>query len=441
MKMTVAPTPHVRRAGLVITIASLAAIGFATLLPEPAAPVGSHFCLVCGSLGGVNAVLNVFLFVPLGIGLTLSGLPVKRALLAMCALSALIETTQLTVIPGRDSTIGDVLTNTLGGALGFAIGRYANRWLRPPPRTARNLAGGWATIWLAIQIISNFGFALSLPDLQYYGQIARVLGNFAVFPGLVLTASIDDVQIPNTGLADSRRVQRLLLEGATVATTVVPAEPTRNIAPIVRVADARKKEIVLLAQNGEHLIFGVHTGAAVLRLRPLLFALPDAFPTRVSSLALAADTLRLSGRYVARGVRMNAQSRSATHDRRIPLSASLGWTFWLPFPWFIEGTRAELVVSWIWFACLVIPLGYWSLRIVDASRSQEILRHWAPVLLAGAALLCAGLVLVPHTFGLSAAPLRDWLATLAGALVGCGLGALMTKLTGNRELGDGTPGE
>jgi VanZ family protein len=441
MKMTVAPTPHVRRAGLVITIASLAAIAFATLLPEPAAAASSsHFCLVCGSLGGVNAILNVFLFVPLGIGLALFGIQGKRALLAVCALSALIETAQLLVIPGRDATIGDVLTNTLGGALGFAIGRYAELWLRPPPRIARNLAVGWGTIWLAIQIISNFGLALSLPDSQYYGQIARVLVNFAVFPGLVLTASIDDVQIPNTAFSDGRRVQRLLLDGATVAATVVPAEPTPDIAPIVRVADAKEKEIVLLAQNGERLVFGVHNGAAVLRLRTLLFALPDAFPTRVSSLALAADTLRISGRYVARVVRMSAQSRSATHDRRIPLSASLGWAFWLPFPWFIEGTRAELVVSWIWFACLVIPLGYWSLRIVDASRSQEILRHWAPVLLAGTALLCAGLVLVPHTFGLSAAPLRDWLATLAGALVGCGLGALMTKLTGTGSLATAHPG-
>ena len=84
MKITVAPTPHVRRVGLVITIASLVAIAFATLLPEPAtAAHGSHFCLVCGSLGGVNAILNVFLFVPLGIGLALFGIPGKRTLLAM----------------------------------------------------------------------------------------------------------------------------------------------------------------------------------------------------------------------------------------------------------------------------------------------------------------------------------------------------------------------
>jgi VanZ family protein len=431
MNMSVAPAPHLRRAGLVITIASLAAIGFATLLPEPGIAVGSRFCFVCGSLGGVNSVLNVLLFLPLGIGLALSGLPAKRALLAMCALSALIETAQFFVIPGRYSTIGDVLTNTLGGALGFALGRYAALWLRPPPQAARNLAVGWATIWLAIQVISNFGFALSLPDSHYYGQIARVLANFAVFPGQVLTASIGDVRIPNTALADSRRVQRLLLASATVTTTVVPAEPTRKMAPIVRIADDRKKEIVLMAQDGEHLIFGVHTGAAVLRLRPPLFDLPGAFPTRVSNAEFPSDTLRLSGRYAARDVTMNVQGRSATHHRRISLTSSLGWTFWLPFQWLIEGTRAELVVSWIWFACLAIPLGYWSFRIDVSAQSQGILRQWAPVLLAGVAFLCAGLVLLPHVFGLSAAPLRDWLATATGVLVGCALVVRMTKLIGN----------
>src|SRR3954469_19639810 len=164
MKMTVAPAPHLRTAGFVITMVSLAAIGLATLLPASGAASGSHFCLVCGSFGGVDAVLNVLLFVPLGIGLALSGLPAKRALLAMCALSALIETAQLLVIPGRDSTIGDLLTNALGGALGFAMARYPEDWLRPTPRIARNLLVAWAAIWLTIQIISNFGLAVSLPD-------------------------------------------------------------------------------------------------------------------------------------------------------------------------------------------------------------------------------------------------------------------------------------
>ena len=430
--MTVAPAPHVRRAGLIITIASLTAIALATLLPVPGPAVGSHFCLVCGSLGGINAVLNVLLFVPLGVGLALSGLPGKRAIFAACLLSALIEAAQFSLIGGRDSTIGDVLTNTLGGAIGFAMGRYAVDWLRPTPRIARNLAIGWATIWFAIQIISSYGFAPSFPDSRYYGQIARIFWNFAVFPGAVLTASIDEFQIPNAGFPDSRSVRKLLLDGATVSTTVVPAEPTRDIAPVIRVADAEKNEIVLLAQNGQYLVFSVHTGAAVLRLHPLLFALADVFPASAPPL-LPADTLRLSGRYASSAVRMTSESRSATHDRRIPIYASLGWTLWLPFEWFIEGTRMELALSCLWLACLAGPLGYWDFFLNASKPADRARGPRVAFLLAGVAVIGGGLILVPIAFGVSPAPLRDWLATLAGLLAGSGLGALSAKLIGNEE--------
>jgi VanZ family protein len=431
--MTVASTPHLRRLGLVLTILSLAAIAYATLLPEPGRPLDAHLCLVCGSLGGVDAILNVLLFIPLGVGLALSGVPCRRALLTMSVLSVLIETAQFFVIPGRDATIGDVLTNTLGGALGIAIGRYPQLWFRPPPRIARSIAMGWGAMWLAIQIVSNFGFTLSLPDSQYYGQIARVLGDYALFHGLVLSASVDDVQIPNTALVDSRKVQQLLGQGANIATTVVAAEPTLKVAPIVRVADANKNEIVLLAQTPHSYVFGVHNGAAVLHLRPTLFALAGAFSARVSTALLPNDTLRLRGRYAAGEVTLTIQSGSESRDRRIPLIASLGWTFLLPFQWFIEGTPSELVVSWIWIAGLAIPLGYWLFRSNDSSRSQGTLRKWSPVFLGVVALLWAGLVLVPQGFGLSAAPLRDWLATFAGVLIGAGLSALI-ELIGNREL-------
>jgi len=440
MKMTVAPAPHLRRVGLIITIAGLVAIGIATLSPETGPAIGSHFCLICGSVGTVDAILNVILFVPLGVGLALGGARGKNALIWVFALSALIETAQLFLISGRDSSVGDVLTNTLGGAFGFAIGRYHALWLRPSALVARNLALGWATIWLIIQTISSYGFTLSLPHSQYYGQIARELGNFAVFPGTVLSARIGDIPIPNTALDDSRAVERLLLARATVAASVVPGEPTPKIAPIVRVAEDRKREILLLAQDGDRFLFGVRTGAAVLRTRRPFFALAKVFPIGLPGDSSTRDALTLTARYAASGVSIRAHTSSTNSGVVIPINTSLGWTLWLPFQWAIEGTRAERLISFIWTACLVIPFGYWTFHLRELSSPNRGRSEQAIALLFGAALLIAGLALIPYVFGLSGAPLVDWVGTLVGLLLGYSLrsgtaraGLTVTPVSSNPE--------
>jgi len=428
MQGNVASTPHLRRIGGVVTILSMAAILFATLLPESGETVTSHLCLVCGSRGTVDVILNVLLFLPLGVGLALLGVPAKRGILMMCALSVLIETAQLLTIPGRDATIGDVLTNTLGGILGFAASRETRIWLRPTPGEATFFIVSWAGMWLAIQTISSFAFVPSIPESQYYGQLAPSLGNFAVFPGRVLTASLEGIPIPNAAFDDSRGARLRLLHGATVTATVVAAETTREIAPIVRVADAEERELVLLAQNGTDLLFAIRSGAQALRLRPPLLALPQVFAKSALERRTIADTLGVSGRYVSREVRMSARTASETHRVRIPLTSSLGWTLVLPSQWFIEGTPAEQAVSGIWVACLVLPFGYWAPYAARHLWAQNASRVRAGLLwLAGLAVVYGGLVGAPYAFGLTATPFREWLAALAGLLMGTGLAARIGK--------------
>src|SRR3954463_8783585 len=133
--MTVATTLHLRRPGVWIIAASLVAIALLTLTPAPLATRTPHFCLICGSFGTVDAALNIALFVPLGVGLALIRSPAKWSLLGVCILSIAIELTQL-AIPGRDSTIGDVVFNTLGGALGYLLFHFRGKLLQPVPRTA-----------------------------------------------------------------------------------------------------------------------------------------------------------------------------------------------------------------------------------------------------------------------------------------------------------------
>lgn len=79
-------------------------------------------------------VLNVILFVPLGLLLPLmtrKELQAKRVALRCLAASAAIELTQLGMYiafrNGRGADVDDLISNTLGGVLGFLILRWALR--------------------------------------------------------------------------------------------------------------------------------------------------------------------------------------------------------------------------------------------------------------------------------------------------------------------------
>jgi hypothetical protein len=74
-------------------------------------------CILCGSRGNADALVNVILFAPLGFALTLMGRTGIRWIGYAAVLSATIEFAQL-VIPGRDPSLGDVFFNTVGAAIG-----------------------------------------------------------------------------------------------------------------------------------------------------------------------------------------------------------------------------------------------------------------------------------------------------------------------------------
>lgn len=413
---TVARMPHLR-AGLLVSALSLAVIAFATLTPEPPVVVRAHFCFLCGTYGGVNSVLNVALFVPLGVGLALCGVPAKRAILGMCALSLLIETAQLLVIPGRYATIGDVITNSVGGAFGYAITISANAWIRPTARTAKLLAAAATIIWLSMQLISIVGFVESLPTSRYYGQIAPRLKRFTRFRGQVLSANIGGLRVPNTAFADSSLVQALLRDGAVVSAKVLPVRGAPGMAPILRVADDAGREIVLLAEDGGDVVFAVRTAASLMRLRPPIFAIRNSGIAN-REFGSSADTLFMAASYKRDKVSLAWQTESESRQSQIHPTGSLGWTFWLPFLWTIEGTRTELLLGAIWILGLSIPLGYWWAASAHSNADRAVTKRWLPVAIAIPLVLFTGFVLIPRTLGLSPGSFRDWLAAAFGLLVG-----------------------
>ena len=339
----------------------------------------------------------------------------------MLLISTTIELAQFFVISGRDSTVGDVFTNTVGGAIGFAAAR-SSVTLQLSPGIAKKLTLSWAALWLALQVISCLGLSLSLPDTRYYGQIARALGNFTLFQGRVLAADIGGVAIPNGAIPDSRQLRRHLIDGNAVNTTAVLAGNPSGVAAIVRVADERQREILLVGQRGDGFAFGLHLGAAMLRLRSPLFLLQGAFPPSLSTIP-RGDTVRLYGRFSAGEIRMRAETSVGATERSFPITASLGWTLWLPFQWLIEGSPFERGVSWMWMACLMIPLGY-GMVSVRQSMAKPTLATDGILLMSTILLVVTGLALIPRLFGLVATPKGDWITQLVGLLVG----GLLAKL-------------
>ena len=67
---------------------------------------------------------NIFLFAPLGAVLRFRGLPLNRAVLAGVAFSVAIELAQF-VVPGRTTSVDDVLLNALGVVLGYSLAAHS----------------------------------------------------------------------------------------------------------------------------------------------------------------------------------------------------------------------------------------------------------------------------------------------------------------------------
>jgi len=68
-----------------------------------------------------KSVANVLLFVPFGAALGLYDVSLRAALVAGATLSSVVEVVQFAVVPGRTSSVDDVVLNTVGAVLGYLL--------------------------------------------------------------------------------------------------------------------------------------------------------------------------------------------------------------------------------------------------------------------------------------------------------------------------------
>ena len=172
-------TSHWRRG---LLGASVGAILLLTLFPGEPGVACSIYEFDCGQRSLADALLNIILFVPLGLALGSYRWKILTTCFFALALSGLVELTQV-ILPGRYASTTDLAANVLGAAAGVWLVHSSSRWLYPVPAKANRLAvasvalaiGSWALTGYLLRPAYPSGIYLSewTPYQLYHGQVLR----------------------------------------------------------------------------------------------------------------------------------------------------------------------------------------------------------------------------------------------------------------------------
>ncbi|MEO7040245.1 MAG: VanZ family protein [Gemmatimonadaceae bacterium] len=397
--------------GRALWIAGLLFIAVLTLTPQYAAtkPPPS-WCLLCGEQSVLDAVLNVILFIPFGMGLRLAGMSRRRAFAIGLVTTITVELLQL-YIPGRDTSLGDILTNSSGGMIGILAADVWRVVLVPSRRAASRLAAGWTLFWVLLLTASAELTHISLSPLTAWGVWTPELLHHDYFPGKVLSATAGGLPTPNAmsgASADVRR--RLSSDSVVVQATVVGAGATTQFSSVASIYDMSKQQIFFLGQRKGNLIFSMRMRTADAKVETPTIKLDSVFPRQR---AAKTDTIFVEGGLIHHRLWVSAERNGVRRERTLPIDAGLGWSYLLPFDY--EYGREAPWLTALWLAGLAAPAMYWATR---ARRNA---------LLATGAALAAALLLVPLATAVHPTPWWEWIGLAAGAMIGIAAGAVSVR--------------
>jgi hypothetical protein len=394
-----------QRAGRVLAWAGLIVAAVATLTPmhDPRglASTTPLFCLVCGEAGGADVVSNLLLFLPFALGLRLSGWSWGRCVAAAAAVSFTVEFLQFVVVPGRDASLSDVLTNTASGAIGAALGGVLPNLVDPEPTRAGRLVLSGLAGALALLALSAWLLQPDLPRRRLTSHLAEgpAVGSF---DGQVHAVHLNGREMPALRPAPDARVLRRELAAGHVdlAVDAVSGHPPRAGSWLFLLRSLRG-DALEVSQMHRRALLSVPARAIRFRLFPPLVTLSDAFPadSGVPVTIRAAEHQRT----VTLGVSHGGTTRSTTFG----ITPAYGWVMLVSLPF-------GVTPGWVTAVCLALlylPVGYWA---AAAARPAK-----AAIIVAGAIALTLGLL--GPAFGLAASPWSEWVAALTGAVAGWAL--------------------
>jgi hypothetical protein len=384
-----------------LALLAFAFIGAFTLWPAPdqaeqVARVPWTCLFTCGDQAVRDAILNVILFVPLGLALRLL-LPTRPALLLVALTTVAVEFTQYHWLLGRDASLRDILTNTTGGAIGIWLAGSWRALLRPLPERSARFSLAALIGWLAMVGVTGALVRPSMTPSLYWVQWAPELGQFDSWSGEVLGATVDGIPLPSGRSYRTNQLRgQLLSDSVVVEASIVSGEHTRRIAPIVSVFDSWQRGIFVLGQLRHGLVFTIRTGLRAVELGDLVVYMEDFPGNRVG------DTTQVSGGVVHGAWLLRASHDDEVAEMRLPMSPGLMWGALIPF-FFVLGPATPFF-SAAWLAGTIAPAGYFAAR---GNAPRRLLLIAAVVAMLG----LTGAALVP---GLGIPPVAEYLGTLVG---------------------------
>jgi hypothetical protein len=355
-------------------------------------------CLICGARGSADALLNVILFLPLGLLIGLRRGP-AFALLVGVGLSAGVETWQL-LLTGRYSNVGDVVWNGLGAGLGAAATPHLRDWLLDGSRRlGRVLAVALPATWLFAAGLLLWPIAGDRPySVDHLASASASQG----FTGWQAAAAL--ARSASTGEDPSVAGARLDLEpdgGWTLAARAIRAPLSRELSPIVGAYDTKATPIRVLGADREDLVLWESTWAPVMHFDYASHHLYGALVDHQVGDTFTVSASSTGGDEVC----LTAASRQSCGPRIAPART---WTLLRSREHASEATKRKIDIAWM--ATLTLWIG-----LLGGSARTTLVTAGAFV-----ALVVAAAWLTPLS-GL------DWTGLL-GLTLGVGLGAASRPL-------------
>jgi hypothetical protein len=388
-------TPHYT--ARLLAVASVGLILAVTLFPIPVQQAlvdqTPFWCLVCGDLGFADVVHNLALFMPLGLALRLSGSSAKQALVAAAVMSFSIELLQLLVIPGRDGTLSDILTNSTGAWIGARIPDIYPIVARPSPRAATRLLCVGVLGWFLGLAGTSFLLQPSPIAGPWYGKPAPTSPYYQQFLGEVLSVTLGQVPIS----PDLPQQPAAFVAGDPIRIALRSGPPPRGFVPIVIITTDRGVPFVTVGQRGTIVEASIRLRASAMRLRSPVVRMDAALPQQ-------AGVTTVIGAGIENGI---LHLHNASQQARLPLRPSLGWALISPFR-STGGSWTVVALGMLWIGFSVLPLAYWA----GGTRNPPF------AIITMAAALGIGLGLLPAWFHLPATAWHEWVAVAASLALG-----------------------